>query len=84
MIQDMTFQQIRARHLSSLGLEGPPEQGTNIKDAISCDIDKWAQDIAHQDKGVVGWPHWLVGRPPCRPTAQWAPPSQPFLVEAGH
>ena len=69
MIQDMTFQRIRTRHVSKHGLEGPPEQETDVIESIPRAIDKWAQDTTHQDKVEVGWPHWVAGRPPGRPTA---------------
>ena len=55
MIQDTTFQQIRARHVSSHGLEGQPEQETDITKDESQANDTWAQNAAHQDKGKVSW-----------------------------
>ena len=84
MIQGTKVQGIRVRHVSSHRLEGPPKQETNVTEAIPCAIDKWAQDTAHQDKVEVGWPNWVVGRPPSRPTAQWAPPPQVCYVEEDH
>jgi hypothetical protein len=66
MIQDTTFRQIKAWHMSWQGLEGLPEQGTDITEAIPHTINKWAQDTARQDKAEVGWPHWVAGRPPDR------------------
>ena len=60
MIQDMTFQQIRTRHVSKYGLEGPPEQETDmIKDKPHA-VDKWAQEATHRPKCKVGGP---TGRP---------------------
>ena len=70
--------------MSSHGLEGPPEQETDVIESIPRAIDKWAQDTTHQDKVEVGWPHWVAGRPPGRPTAQWAPPPQVYYVEVDH
>ena len=64
MIQDMMFQRIRARHMSSHGLEGPPEQETDMTKDKSQANDKWAQSTAHQDKWEGRWPHWVAGRPP--------------------
>ena len=64
MIQDMTFQQIKTRHVSEHGLEGPPEQETDISEAHPRANDKWAQGTAQQKKTEVGWPHWVAGRPP--------------------
>ena len=57
--------------MSWQGLEGLPEQGTDVTEAIPHTINKWAKDIARQDKAEVGWPHW-------------APPPQPYHMEAHH
>ena len=56
MIQDMTFRRIKVWHVSSHGLEGPPEQETDITKDKSQAKDMWAQNAAHQDKGKVGRP----------------------------
>ena len=55
MIQDTMFQQIRARHVSTHGLEAQLEQGTDIIEAITHDNDKWAQRAAHMGRlGPLG------------------------------
>ena len=82
MIQDMTFQRIIARQVSSNGLEGPPEQETDMTKDKTQANDTWAQNAAHQHKGKAGWPHWVAGQPPGRPTAQWAPLPYSFDVAA--
>ena len=64
MIQDTTIQRIRTRHVSEYGLEGSPEQETDIPEAKPSANDKWAQSTTHQDKGEGRWPHWVAGRPP--------------------
>ena len=56
MIQDTTFQQIRTRHVSKHGLEGPPEQETNTTEANPRTIDKWAQEATNR-------PNWKIGGP---------------------
>ena len=63
-IQDTTFRQIRTRHMSRHGLEGPPEQETDMTEAKTYTIDKWAQSTTQSSKEEIGWPYWLVGRPP--------------------
>ena len=50
--------------MSEHGLEGPPEQETDILEANTRAIDKWAQSTARGDKGEGRWPHWVAGRPP--------------------
>ena len=45
-------------------LEGPLEQGTDIKEVNPHTNDKWAQRTAQYNKGKVGWHHKGVGRPP--------------------
>ena len=50
--------------MSSHGLEGPPEQETDMTKDKSQANDKWAQSTAHQDKGEGLWPYWVAGRPP--------------------
>ena len=64
MIQDTTIQRIRTRHVSEYGLEGSPEQETDIPEAKPSANDKWAQSTARGDKGEGRWPHWVAGRPP--------------------
>ena len=46
--------------MSELGLEGPPEQETNIPEANTRTIDKWAQEEIYRPKGKVMGP--LGGR----------------------
>ena len=46
------------------GLEGPPEKKTNVTEAKTQPIDKWAQRTAQWKKGKVGGPSWVAGRPP--------------------
>ena len=48
------------RHMSEYGVEGPPEQETNITKANTRANDKWAQEETHGPKGKVGG---LTGRP---------------------
>ena len=75
MIQDTMFQRIRMRHISKLGLEGPPEQETDIPEANTRAIDKWAQEETHRPKGKVSGPTgWPVDHPG-RPSSLWAPPT---------
>ena len=52
----MTFQQIRMRHVSEYGIEGPPKQETNSTRANTHANDKWAQEGTHGTKGEVGGP----------------------------
>jgi len=75
MTQDTTFQRIRTRHVLEHGLEGPLEQETEIPEANTRAIIKWAQEETHKPKGKVGGP---TGRPadhPGRPSSPWAPPT---------
>ena len=69
MIQDMTFQRIRTRHVSKHGLEGPPEQETDIPEAKTSANDMWAQNTTQPRKAEVDWAHWVAGRPPW--SADW-------------
>ena len=46
--------------MSEHGLEGPPEQETNIPEANTRAIDKWAQEEIYRPKGKVMGP--LGGR----------------------
>ena len=46
--------------MSEYGVEGPPEQETNITKANTRANDKWAQEETHGPKGKVGGP---TGRP---------------------
>ena len=64
MIQATTFQQIKMRHVSKHGLEGPPEQETDIPEAKTSANDKWAQSSTQPKKAEVGWADWVAGRPP--------------------
>ena len=59
MIQDTTFRQIRARHVSTHGLEAQLEQGTDIIEAITHANYKWAQRVAH--RGQLA--HWSAAQP---------------------
>ena len=68
MIQDTTIQRIRTRHVSEYGLEGSPEQETDIPEAKPSANDKWAQSTARGDKGEGRWAHWVTGRQPMGPT----------------
>ena len=43
------------------GLEGPPEKKSNITEAQTSTIDKWAQRIAQMKKEKVGGPRGMVG-----------------------
>ena len=61
------------RHLSEYGVEGPPEQETDIIKVKTRANDKWAQQGTHGPKGKVGGPtgrpaDLLVGRLPVGPT----------------
>ena len=59
--------------MSEHGLEGPPEQETDIPEANTRAIDKWTQEETHRLKGKVGG---LTGWPadhPGRPSSPWAP-----------
>ena len=38
------------------GLEGPPEQETDMPKANTRANDKWAQDVSHRPKEKVGGP----------------------------
>ena len=49
------------RHVSEYGLEGPPEQETDIIEANTRANDKWAQEGTHGPKGRLVGP--LGGRP---------------------
>ena len=61
--------------MSEHGLEGPPEQETDIPEANTHAIDKWAQEEIHRPKGKVGGPTgWPVDHPG-RPSSLWAPPT---------
>ena len=42
--------------MSEYGVEGPPEQETDIIKAKTCANDKWAQEGTHGPKGKVGGP----------------------------
>jgi len=42
----------------------PPEQETDITEAIPSTNDKWALESTQQKKAEVGWAHRVVGRPP--------------------
>ena len=46
--------------MSEYGLEGPPEQETNITKANTRANNKWVQEGTHGPKGMVGGP---TGRP---------------------
>ena len=70
--------------MSEYGVEGPPEQETDMTKANTHANDKWAQDRTHGPKGKVGGP---TGRPadlPGRPTCPWAPPTQTCHVEEAY
>ena len=69
----MTFQQIRTRHVSKHGLEGPPEQETKTKEVNRRAIDKWAQEVTHRPKFKVGGPIGGSADQAGRPTCPWAP-----------
>ena len=73
MIQDTTFQPIRTRHVSEHGLEGPPEQETDISEAKTSANDMWAQNTTQPKKAEVGWAHWWSDDHPGRQTSPWAP-----------
>ena len=67
------FQQIRTRHVSEYGIDGPPEQETNSTRANTHSNDKWAQEGTHGLKGGGRWAHWEAGRPAGRPTRPMGP-----------
>jgi len=50
--------------VSEHGLEGPPEQETDIPEAKTSANDKWAQSSTQPKKAEFGWAHWVAGRPP--------------------
>ena len=60
MVEDTMFKRIKTRHMSEYGVEGPPEQETNITKVNTRASDKWAQEGTHGPKGKVGGP---IGRP---------------------
>ena len=60
--------------MSEHGLEGPPEQETDIPEANTRAIDKWAQEVTHRPKGKVGGPTRGSADLPSRPNSLWAPP----------
>jgi len=51
--------------MSEHGLEGPPEQETDIPEAKTSVNDMWAHNTTQPRKAEVGWAHWVAGRPPC-------------------
>ena len=73
-IQGTIFRQIRTRHVSRHGLEGPPEQETDMPKANTRANDKWAQDVTHRPKEKVGGPTRWSADHPGWPTSPWAPP----------
>ena len=60
--------------MSEYGVEGPPEQETDIIKAKTRANDKWAQQGTHGPKGKVGGPTRGSANLPGRPNSPWAPP----------
>jgi hypothetical protein len=88
MIQDTTFRQIREWHVLKYGLEGAPEQGTDITEGTPRANNKWArrQPIRTRRRSVGptrGQPTTLVGRWPSGPHRLKLPRGTPWLAPEG-
>ena len=60
--------------MSEYGLEGSPEQETDIPEDNTRANDKWAKEETHRPKEKVGGPTGGSANPPGRPNSPWAPP----------
>ena len=66
------------------GLEGPPEQETDIPKANTHAIDKWAQEETHRPKGKVGGPTGGFSRPTWSAELPVGPTAFRFHMEVSH